>query len=60
MKTVVNKESGLVLFAIRDDDEIELKENEQIINTQCDLPYDPETQVQVWNFESQTFSVQSK
>jgi len=63
MKTVVNNLSdtlGLVLFSIKDDEQIDLKPGEQIIDAQCDLPYDPETQVQVWNFESQTFSVQSK
>ena len=60
MKTVIRSDTGKVLFSIQEGDEVYLNDGEQIIDAQCYLPYDPETQVQVWNFESQTFSVQSK
>lgn len=60
MKTVIRSDTGKVLFSIQEGDEVYLNDGEQIIDVQCDLPYDSETQVQVWNFESQTFSVQSK
>lgn len=60
MKTIVNVTTGRVLYAAQDDEEVELKSGEVIIDSTCDLPYDTETQVQVWNFESQTFSVKQK
>lgn len=60
MKTVIDRFSGDVLFAIDDFLEVELRENEQLIDGACDLSFDYETQKQVFNLESQTFEVVNK
>ena len=60
MKTVIDRFSGDVLFAIDDNMQVDLKENETIIDAVCDLPFDSETQKQVFNLETQTFEVVNK
>lgn len=60
MKTIVNVTTGRVLYAAQDDEEIDLKPGEVIIDSTCDLPYDPDTEIQVWNFTTQSFSIQPK
>lgn len=60
MKTVIDRFSGDVLFAIDDNMQIDLKENEQLIDGACDLSFDYETQKQVFNLETQIFEVVNK
>lgn len=60
MKTAVNVLTGRVLFSIQDGDEVDLKSDEVLIDAQCDLPFDQETEMQVWDFNTQTFSIQPK
>lgn len=60
MKSVINSATGQVLFAIQNDEQIDLKPEEEIIDGVCDLPYDPEIEIQVCNVESKTFMIQPK
>ena len=60
MKTIVNVTTGRVLYAAQDDEEIDLKPGEAIIDSTCDLPYDSEIEIQVWNFTTQSFSIEPK
>ena len=60
MKTVINILTGDVLFAIDDSMQVDLKENEQVIDAVCDLPFDSETQKQVYNSETQSFEIVNK
>jgi len=54
MKTIINKETGLVLFCAK---EFDLKDNEMAIDEICDLPYNSEIELQYWDFENKKFYV---
>jgi hypothetical protein len=56
MKTVIHKITGKVLFAYTD--EVLLGADEQAIEKICDLEYNPETQAQFFDFETETFYIQ--
>ena len=60
MKTVINSLTGDVLFAIDDSMQVDLKQNETIIDAVCDLPFDSESQKQVYNSETQSFEIVNK
>lgn len=61
MKTVINTLNGDVLYAYDETrTEIDLKENEQIIDAVCDLPFDSENQKQRWIAATQSFIIVAK
>ena len=62
MKTVVNTLTGVVLFSISSEEEsnIEIKSHETVINSVCELEFDSETEIQVWNFDEKKFEIKPK
>jgi hypothetical protein len=58
MKTIIDKNTGEVLFATVV--EVDLQENQMAIEANCELEFNFETQSQYYNLTTNTFEIREK